>query len=213
MKKFILLLSLFPLVSLADWTRISPRGFSLQPPPSIGSREYQRDFEILHEYQRTRSREDCALSLRQEHSTYQAMYASKDSPLSAREADQADHLVSEVMELATRISSYHKSIYLRPRPFNVDRTLEPCAVKPGGSRAYPSSHATAASAGACVLAEIFPYKRQELLAYGKKIGDLRFVVGVHHPSDVEAGQGLAQELCDRLLKDPEFRADLARVKH
>lgn len=210
----LIFLSLFLTFSaaLADWTQLPSSDFELPPFPKEGSSRYKKDFELLHEYQESRDREQCALGLRQVHPTYEAIYMSADSPLSDAEAEAAQGLVSRVMKLADKISTYHKGKFMRPRPYDVDTSLEPCGRKPGGSKSYPSSHAANAMAGACVLAVIYPRSKKLILDYGRSSGDLRAVIGVHHPSDVEAGQKLGNEICARLLADDEFRDELAKVK-
>jgi acid phosphatase (class A) len=205
-----LLYSLTP--ALADWTRIPSSDFGLPPFPKEGSARYKKDFELLHEYQESRDREQCALGLRQVHPTYEAIYMSADSPLSGPEAEAAQDLVSRVMKLTDKISTYHKGKFMRPRPYDVDTSLEPCGRKPGGAKSYPSSHAANAMAGACVLAKIYPRSKKLILDYGRSSGDLRAVIGVHHPSDVEAGQNLGNEICGRLLADDGFLEELAKVK-
>ncbi|HEY8280495.1 MAG TPA: phosphatase PAP2 family protein, partial [Bdellovibrionota bacterium] len=187
---FTILALLLPLSSLADWSKIPSSSFSLDGPPRKGSPAYERDFELLHRYQNSRSKEQCKLAQHQEHPTYDVMFASQDSPLSKEEAKKAEELVSKVMKLSVRIAGYFKDQYHRPRPFNVDSTLTPCAKKPGGETSYPSSHASASWAGACVLAEIYSDKEKDIKDYGKSLGDLRAIVGVHHPSDVAAGQAI-----------------------
>lgn len=205
-------LFLQPGLLLADWAKIPSQSFELSAPPREGSAAYRRDFEVLKEHQRTRSAEQCDLARRQEHPSFDSMFAAEESPLSAAEARAAESLVAKVMKLAERISSYHKGKFRRPRPYDVDDTIEPCVTKLTGARAYPSSHAAAAAAGACVLATIFPAKERALLAYGDSLGDLRAVVGVHHPSDVKAGQILGRELCERLQSDEEFREELEKIR-
>lgn len=195
-----------------DWTKIPSTDFRVAPYPKEGSARYKKDFEELHELQESRSREQCALGRRQVHPTYEAIFMSQDSPLSDEEAEAAQALVARVMKLSDKISSYHKGQFLRPRPYDTDTSLEPCGIKPGGAKSYPSSHSANAAAGACVLAEIYPRSRRLILDYGKSSGDLRAVIGVHHPSDVEAGQKLGQEICERLLGERDFQEELQKLK-
>ena len=48
--------------------------------------------------------------------------------------------------------------------------------------------------------------------YGKYLGDIRFIVGVHHPSDVAAGQKLGQDICKRLLRNADFKEEIEALK-
>jgi acid phosphatase (class A) len=79
---------------------------------------------------------------------------------------------------------------------------------PKGNHAYPSGHALRGTAAACVLAEIFRPEAPILAAHGKRIGDLRVIAGVHHPSDVAAAQRLGGEICARLLGEEDFLTEL-----
>lgn len=213
MRKLLLASLLFlPLSARAEWTKMASTDFTLADYPKENSARWKDDYKQLHEYQDSRDEAQCALGRRQEHPTFEAIYMSKDSPLSRQEAEKAQDLVSRVMKLADRISTYHKGQFKRPRPYDVDDTLEPCAKKPGGAKSYPSSHSANAMAGACVLAELFPRSRQLILDYGASSGELRAVIGVHHPSDVQAGQKLGNEICQALLQDGEFLAELKELK-
>jgi acid phosphatase (class A) len=194
----------------ADWTKLPSADFPLAPYPAEGSSAHRRDFEILRKHQETRDRKSCELGRNQEHPTFDALFAG--SPLSPAEGQKSKALVAKVMKLADRISGYHKGKFSRRRPYDADPTIKPCIPPPGGQRSYPSSHAAAGAAGACVLAEIFPEKKAELLAFGESIGELRVIVGVHHPSDVEAGQDLGREVCARVQAESDFQGELAKAK-
>ncbi len=202
---------LLPGTAQADWTRIPSADFVLEPFPVEGSEKYKKDFEQLHEWQRVRDREQCALGRRQEHPTYELLFMSADSPLSQEEAEHARDLVTRVMKLSNRISSFHKGKFGRPRPYDTDPSLRPCGKIPGGERSYPSSHSANAMAGACVLAKAFPRSRKLILDYGRSSGDLRAIIGVHHPSDVEAGQKLGLEICERLMGEEDFLEELRKL--
>lgn len=195
----------------AEWKKISSKDFPLPAPPAAGSAAYEKDFEILKKMQTTRSEADCELVARQEFPTFQSFFPANASPLSEAERLAAGELTETVMALAERVAGYHKDRFRRPRPYDVNPALVVCGKKPGGSKAYPSSHATAASAAACVLATLFPEKKDALLGYGEKLGSLRVVAAVHHPSNVEAGASLGRSVCERLLKEADFLSDLEEV--
>jgi acid phosphatase (class A) len=80
------------------------------------------------------------------------------------------------------------------------------------SYSYPSGHAVAGIVWATLLSEIFPEKRDALMARGKQIGDDRVLAGVHYPTDVIAGRKLGEEIARRLLADQAFRAELEKAK-
>ena len=82
---------------------------------------------------------------------------------------------------------------------------------PGGSKSYPSSHAAVAATEACILGALFPEKKDRLMEYGLYLGNLRAIVGVHHPSDILAGQKLGADICARLLGNSAFHQDMAAL--
>lgn len=199
-----LLLLLFPLLAHSAWDKIDPKDYPLAPPPAAGSAAYKKDFEILHDYQKGRSKEECALSVRQRFPNFDVLFGNDWDVLTKEEKARARPVALAMMRMAEKVSLHHKDAYGRPRPYVTDPTLEPCAIRPGGSKAYPSSHAADGAAAACVLALYYPDKAKEILAYGDYIGELRVIAGVHHPSDVKAGQDLGKEVCRRAQEEPDF---------
>ncbi|MBY0370222.1 phosphatase PAP2 family protein [bacterium] len=201
---------LFTQIAVAGWNDIPATDYALPAPPAAGSAAYEKDFETLHDLEKTRTAAECQMASAQQFPTVDAFFG--HTPLlSKKQFKESKDLVKKVMKYTEEVTNHFKLQHMRPRPFNTDTTLTPCAPKPGGSKAYPSSHASMAAAGACVLAEIFPTKAKALLAYGKSLGDLRITVGVHHPSDVAAGQNLAAQICERLVDDSDFQHDLQKV--
>lgn len=211
MKKLIFLtLLLASTQTFATWTKIASKSFNMAPPPAVGSLQYEKDYEELLVLQSTRAEKDCELARSQINPHYQEMFV-QSGPLSFDEAQRAKPLVEKVMKLSERIARYFKNKFARPRPFTVDNRINPCTFRPSGNTSYPSSHASSASAAACILAELYPHKASEILSYGKYLGDLRVITGVHHPSDVRAAQNFAQELCQVLLERGDFRGELEEL--
>lgn len=200
------------LPAAADWTKLKADEFSMQDPPAEGSAAYRADFRELHEWEEKRSEADCALANRQRYADFTAFYGHSPELLSREEFLAVKSLLERVSKVTERISGQFKDVYLRPRPFNVDTTLEPCAHKPSGSKAYPSSHAAVAAADACVLGKLFPSRVRDFRERGAYLGELRARVGVHHPSDVAAGQKLAADICERLMDEKDFREELDETK-
>ena len=190
--------ALFVGVAYADWTQIPSSEFFLPNPPQPGSQAYRRDFEELRRWQQTRDEKACALGRAQQAPTVSAFFGPSSGLLTADEYQRAEPRLQEIFKFADRIAGYFKTKYHRKRPYDTDRGIVPCVAKPGGQRAYPSSHAALAAVGACELAKLYPAKAKRIIDYGAYLGRLRVIVGVHHPSDVEAGQSLARQICDRL---------------
>lgn len=197
--------------SFANWTKTPSAEFSLPPPPEKGSETYKQDFSQLKKYQESRGEKECNLAAQQEHPTFFAFFGNSEL-LSDDERKASKDLVTKVMKLTERIAGYHKDKFRRPRPYDVDSSLEPCAKKPGGAKSYPSSHAASAAAAACVLGNILQDRKQELSDWGDYLGELRVIVGVHHPSDVNAGRSLGRAVCDYLENLTEFQKEMEIVK-
>lgn len=195
--------------AFADWHDIKSKEFELESPPAEHSRAYDMDFKILHQYEKKRSAEECALAGSMSVPTVKALFG---SVLSQSELNDAKDLFSDVFKFTERVSDYFKVSYHRVRPYNTDTTLNPCIKKPGGAKAYPSSHSAMGTAGACLLAKAFPNKAKALRTQGDRIGELRVLGGVHHPSDVEAGRDLGRQICKRLLKEKDFVKELEDLR-
>jgi acid phosphatase (class A) len=208
----VLAISLTPLSARADWTKVGSQEFSVADYPEEGSPEYKKDFVTLLRYQNERNDKDCRLALGQKYPKFGLLFGATAELFSGQELGAVTPLMNKVTKVADRISEYFKHQYERPRPYNEDKRIKPCADKPTGSLAYPSSHAAIAALDACVLGELFPDRAAKIKAYGRYLGDLRAITGVHHPSDVKAGQELGQDICDYLLEDETFQDDLKAVK-
>lgn len=196
------------LSAFADWTTLDSDSFQMADPPKEGSAAYKQDYQDLHELQEARTKDDCRIARAQRFPAFGAFYEIEQSPLTEKQAADAKALINRVIRLTVKISTDFKKKYTRMRPYDVDEEIKPCAQKPGGSTSYPSSHAAAATSSACVLAKMYPANADTIKDWGDYLGRLRAIVGVHHPSDVEAGQKLGQEICEKLLEHEDFKMEL-----
>ena len=73
------------------------------------------------------------------------------------------------------------------------------------SWSYPSGHATWFATAALLLAYLLPERRERLLPVGLQAGDVRAYCGLHYPSDVVAGQRLAEAISQELIASPQWR--------
>jgi acid phosphatase (class A) len=105
-----------------------------------------------------------------------------------------------------------KEKWKRPRPYVLDAARFSEPGDPEKSPGYPSGHSTRGTLFSLILAEIFPERREEILAKGRLIGWTRVEIGVHTPLVIYAGRVVGQALAQALLADPGFQRDLASVK-
>jgi acid phosphatase (class A) len=210
MEKILFILCFLPALSFADWTQITAQDFPLEAPPAVGTRIDHQDYLKLLEYQETRTDEQCKQAKSQWIPYYEALFVFSGA-LTKDEAERAKPVMKEVLKVTEKITDYYKIHFERERPYDRFPEIEPCIKKLSGKTSYPSSHAALGTVGACVLAKIFPKKRAALLEHGWDIGELRVISGVHHPSDVEAGRDLGQDICDHLLKQKDFKQALKSI--
>ncbi|HEY9509994.1 MAG TPA: phosphatase PAP2 family protein [Verrucomicrobiae bacterium] len=108
------------------------------------------------------------------------------------------------------VVNFGKDHWKRLRPINADPSLN--RGMRDSSFSYPSGHSTRATIYALLLAEIFPDRKDEILAIGRQTGWHRVQMAMHYPSDIFAGRVLAQAVVRQLKADPEFQHEFAEVK-
>jgi acid phosphatase (class A) len=109
------------------------------------------------------------------------------------------------------IDSAAKKYFRRPRPYTLDPRLKPC-VHLETSASYPSGHSAQSVVWGIILSDMFPERRDAIMARAYQIGDDRVLGGVHFPSDVAAGHVIGFAVAEELLANPQFQADLQKAK-
>lgn len=122
-----------------------------------------------------------------------------------------DEVMKNVIKDARAVTEAAKDHFERIRPPFVDERVKPWVEVPE-SGSYPSGHSTRAMVWAFLLAEVEPSKAEALRRRASLIGLDRITGGVHFPTDVAAGFGLGEAIAMKVLQNPKFQADLARVK-
>ena len=91
-----------------------------------------------------------------------------------------------------------KYAYWTIRPFQLDsefHTLFPTPNHPS----YPAAHACYSMTAALMLAHLFPGDAAAMVALGQESGASRVWAGIHYPSDVAAGQRIAEQVSARAI--------------
>jgi acid phosphatase (class A) len=101
--------------------------------------------------------------------------------------------------------------YARPRPHHLEpRITADDKTIPHAS--FPSGHSFASHINAGVLARLAPSKRSELFAKAHELAWSRELLGVHYPSDSEAGRILADDFVRFLFQSADFTRDFEAVQ-
>lgn len=123
---------------------------------------------------------------------------------------KTEALFKKVKQDITEPINVPKDHWQRRRPYQLDEHL---SLGPGEpSYGYPSGHSTRGTVQALVLAELFPDRKEAILAIGRDIGWDRVLIGKHFPTDIYAGRVLGQAIVRELLANPAFQRDLAEAK-
>ncbi len=183
----------------------------LSAPAAVNSEEGKAELDFLVALQKQRTPEQVA-RCRTEMNLNMARFQGVLGPwLTPANLPALDALSQKIDKDVGHFIGAAKTHFNRPRPAKADSRII-CAIPIDDSLAYPSGHSTWATVHALLLAELAPEHRAELLARGREIGWDRNVAGVHYYSDVLAGRVFGQALWQALLKNPQFRDELAKVK-
>lgn len=100
-----------------------------------------------------------------------------------------------------------KNHFMRKRPYVTDASIATCvAPEQGGEYAsYPSGHATMGFSMGIILANLIPEKAAAIMDRANLYAENRLVCGVHHRSDIIAGQVLGSLVAVQLLQNGEFQ--------
>lgn len=105
-----------------------------------------------------------------------------------------------------------KAFWHHPRPALASHAVHPLSQEQPDDWSYPSGHSTLGYTEAVLLANMVPERRAAIFARANLYAHHRIVMGVHYPSDVEAGRLAGTVLGGRLLTDPAWRAGYAAAR-
>jgi acid phosphatase (class A) len=100
--------------------------------------------------------------------------------------------------------------YNRTRPYMLDARIK--NLNDTKFQAYPSGHASASYVAAFVYQELVPESKDLFVKNAFDMAYSREIIGVHYPSDSEAGRIFARQFVNELLKNEAFQKELIAVK-
>jgi acid phosphatase (class A) len=208
----LLLLAAWPL--FADSYYIAPDQLNgialLPPPPASGSAEEAADlasaraiFKARTPDEDARARKDSDLSL--------FLFTPAIGPFfQPGKLPKTEAVFQKLKKDLTDPINLQKRQWKRRRPYQLDSEL--FLGMNEQSTGYPSGHSTRGTLYALVLAELFPDRKEAILAIGRTIGWDRVLIGMHFPTDIYAGRVLGQAILRELQASPAFQRDLAEAK-
>jgi acid phosphatase (class A) len=123
-------------------------------------------------------------------------------------------LTSALLHRVWRDASYHvwalKFKYSRVRPVELDPQIK--NLQETNWAAFPSGHASFSHILAFLYSELAPEFADIFLKDAHDITHSREIIGVHYPSDSEAGRVFGRQFVERLLANPEFAAEFEKVR-
>lgn len=195
---------------LTDVTRILP------PYPTPHTVADEADLAALRLYQQ--SGNDAmrwTLAVADQELTYTRFEEAFGSPIDAETQPRLVLLLDRVEASMTAALKQGKKGFSRPRPYQRMKLERVCGfakppapeVEARGS-SYPSGHAVFGWGAVLTLAEVAPERASLLLSRGREYAEGRLVCGVHHPSDIAAGELLAGTVFGKIATTAEFQHDL-----
>lgn len=186
----------------------------LAPPPAAGSAEAKADLENTWVIHSSATAAELALAKDENKLTIFHFAPAIGAWFVPGKFPKTEALFKAVEAEAKTATDDAKKFYQRPRPYHLEPARFPHSVEHEDPThySYPSGHSTRGTVFAFLLAELFPDKREAILAKGREAGWLRVQGGVHFPTDVYAGRVLGQELTRDFLRSEAFQHDLAEAR-
>ncbi len=197
--------------------------------PANSSKRTRAELDYLLELQRKRTPEELAWSLKLANIYYDPTvinpadkkYAANRDNLFYLGRDLGDwyrrgnlpnteELLSRVVHDAMVYMVEFKLKYARPRPYVVEPKLKVEQPLPHG--AFPSGHSFGSFVNAEILVRLAPDRREELMKSAQEFAWSRELLGVHYPSDSEAGRIWAADFVKFLFENKQFVKDFEAVK-
>jgi acid phosphatase (class A) len=183
----------------------------LPPPPAPQSEEQKQDLDKLLAIQKARTPEQEQRALADATSGTFGFADVLGPKFTAVAAPKLALLMDKIRGDGAAVENAGKDSWKRPRPYETSKDIHTVGDLPKSS-SYPSGASTAGYLTAIVLANMVPEKAAALFARGREAGYNRLLLGVHYPTDVEAGRLLATAVATAMFQNPAFLKDFEDAK-
>jgi len=182
-------------------------------PPAPGSETVKAEFAELHRLQDTRTPEQVKAAQADDAEEDIFVYRTVlGASFNAESLPQTAKLSAHVHGDEPVASDGLKTLFERPRPYQVDATLHPVCKVTTAHNAYPSGHTLSGYLLALTLIQIVPEKKEEILKRAADYAHNRLVCGVHTASDLEASRLIAYAMFGSIMQEPRFQQELAAAR-
>jgi acid phosphatase (class A) len=182
----------------------------LAPPPVTGSAEALADLASARAVFNGRTAPEETRAKADESLAFTVFERAIGPDFDPAKLPKCQAMLKQVKEEIAAVINVPKNHWKRLRPYQVDPQLS--LGDPENSFSYPSGHSTRGTVYALVLAELYPDKREAILAVGRELGWDRVLIGKHFPTDIMAGRVLGQAIVRELFASAAFQRDLAAAK-
>jgi PAP2 superfamily. len=211
-----------------EFVRVPLEAFSLPPCPANSSKQTRGELDYLLRLQKNRTAAEGERALYFAPWGYSSSVkpGDPDFPVQQRNLFYVGRSIgswfnpddlpvtAELLGRVWRDTSHYmwrlKFKYARVRPFNLEPALKPLD-KPNWT-AYPSGHASYSHMLAYVYSELAPEFSDIFLNDARAISHSREIIGVHFPSDSEAGRVFARQFVHHLFASEKFKLELEKMK-
>lgn len=182
----------------------------LPPPPAAGSAADRDDLAQVLAIQQSRSEAELALAKADAEASVFRFADTLGEAFNAEKLPRTAALFERLTKSIGAKVNPVKDHWNRARPFLASSAVQP-QLRPDGAT-YPSGHGALARLYALVLSDLLPAQRRAIFERADRFARGRLVLGVHYPTDVEAGATAASVILAELRRQEEFRADFAAAR-
>jgi acid phosphatase (class A) len=182
----------------------------LAPPPLPGSPEQAADLEEVRAVYHAASSNDVAAAYAEKKFSIFNFTPAIGVFFQSNNLPKTTAFFEKVQKDAAAVTDEAKDYYRRPRPYTTDPSLANGKLEKSFS--YPSGHSTESMVLALVLADLFPDKRDAILAEARSIGWHRVQIARHYPTDIYAGRVFAQAIVKQMVKNDDFQKAFAKAR-
>lgn len=102
--------------------------------------------------------------------------------------------IESIMSRVNWLTLFLKYTINRPRPVQIDKSINVLFSQTGNTPAYPSGHSCQAFYIAKYYSRIYPEKKAVLYTIAEQCGKARIQAGIHYPSDHKFSKWLVETL-------------------